>query len=155
MYGGAIRNPAMAMAHVLASMKNLEEVVLVNGFYDQVEELTEEERELMAQAPSEDYATTTGASGTVSEKGFTAKEHTMARPTLEINGLYSGYQGEGTKTIIPATATAKLTCRLVPGQEPQEIQDLLIKHIENHLPEGVTAEIKKRTSICKGISSRS
>ncbi len=142
MYGGAIRNPAMAMAHVLASMKNLEEVVLVNGFYDQVEELTEEERELMAQAPSEDY-TTTGASGTVSEKGFTAKEHTMARPTLEINGLYSGYQGEGTKTIIPATATAKLTCRLVPGQEPQEIQDLLIKHIENHLPEGVTAEIKK------------
>ncbi|KAB8138980.1 dipeptidase [Gracilibacillus oryzae] len=143
MYGGAIRNPAMAMAHILTSMKNEEEVVLVDGFYDDVEDITEEERELIRQAPSEDFAVSTGAKETVSEQGYTAKEHTMARPTLEINGLYSGYQGEGTKTIIPSTATAKLTCRLVPGQDPDAIQQLLVKHIEDHLPKGVTVSIKK------------
>ncbi|SER83653.1 Acetylornithine deacetylase/Succinyl-diaminopimelate desuccinylase [Gracilibacillus ureilyticus] len=143
MYGGAIRNPAMAMAHILTSMKNEDEVVLVEGFYDGVEELTEDERDLMQKAPGEDFTVSTGAKETVSEKGYTAKEHTMARPTLEINGLYSGYQGEGTKTIIPATATAKLTCRLVPGQDPAKVQDLLAEHIERKLPKGVTVSIKR------------
>lgn len=143
MYGGAVRNPAMAMAHVLSSLKDKDEVVQVDGFYDQVEPLNQAERELIADVPGEDFKVTTGITETVSEKGFTAKEHTMARPTLEINGLYSGYQGEGTKTIIPSTATAKITCRLVPGQEPDHIQDLVIKHIENHTPAGVKLDIKK------------
>ncbi|WP_163537177.1 dipeptidase [Gracilibacillus sp. YIM 98692] len=149
MYGGAIRNPAMAMAHLLASMKNEQEVVTVDGFYDQVEPITEEERKLISEAPSEDFAQTTGAPKTVSEKGFTAKEHTMGRPTLEINGLFSGYQGEGTKTIIPSTATTKLTCRLVPGQEPSHIQDLLVKHIEKHVPSGVELSIKRENLSAK------
>lgn len=143
MYGGAIKNPAMAMSHILASMKDEKEVVQVAHFYDDVESLTDEERNLMNEAPSEDYAITTGVKDTVSEEGFTATEHTMARPTLEINGLYSGYQGEGTKTIIPSTATAKLTCRLVPGQDPITIQDLLVAHIEKHTPKGVTVSIKR------------
>ncbi|WP_117170781.1 dipeptidase [Paraliobacillus sediminis] len=149
LYGGAVRNPAMAMAHLLASLKDEDEVVQVEGFYDDVEPLTEEERSLIAAVPGEDYQQSTGVTKTVSEKGYTAKEHTMARPTLEINGLFGGYQGEGTKTIIPASATAKMTCRLVPGQEPDKIQDLLIKHLEKYVPTGVTLNVKREALSAK------
>lgn len=140
-YGGAVRNPLMAMAHVLSSMKDEHEVVLVDRFYDGVEPLTDDERQLMAEAPIENYPETVGIPETVSEQEFTAAEHTMARPTLEINGLFGGYQGEGTKTIIPSSATAKLTCRLVPGQDPEAVQDALVDHIEKNLPRGVRVSI--------------
>ncbi|SET34133.1 Acetylornithine deacetylase/Succinyl-diaminopimelate desuccinylase [Salinibacillus kushneri] len=143
MYGGAVRNPAMAMAHLLTTLKNEEEVVMVDGFYDGVEELTDEERKLIKEVPGEDFKASTGITDTTPEKGFTAKEHTMTRPTLEINGLYSGYQGEGTKTIIPSTATAKITCRLVPGQDPDRIQDLIVEHLNHHVPNGVTIDITR------------
>lgn len=143
LYGGAIKNPAIALAHILASMKNEDEIITVDGFYDEVESLSEHERSLIKEIVGEDYSKTTGVNETVSEKGYTAKEHTMARPTLEINGMYSGYQGEGTKTIIPSTATAKITCRLVPGQDPDHIQQLLEDHIIKHTPTGVTVEVKK------------
>lgn len=142
-YGGAVRNPAQVLAHLIASMKNTDEVITVEGFYDGVESLSADERKLIAEIEGENYLQTTGVQATASEKGYTAKEHTMARPTLEINGMYGGYQGEGTKTIIPASATAKITCRLVPGQEPERIQQLLEKHIKTHTPEGVTVEVKK------------
>ncbi|WP_407270545.1 dipeptidase [Radiobacillus sp. PE A8.2] len=141
-YGGAVRNPAIAMAHLLASMKDQNEVVQVDGFYDDVEPLSTEERQLINEVPGEDY-TSLGIPETVSEQGYTAMEHTMARPTLEINGMFSGYQGEGTKTIIPSSATAKLTCRLVPGQDPEKIQNLLVDHLKRHVPAGVTLEIKR------------
>lgn len=143
LYGGAVRNPLMAMSHLLASMKNEDEVITVEGFYDGVDDLSDEERSLISEAPGEDYTKTTGVKETVSEKGYTAKEHTMARPTLEINGLYGGYQGEGTKTIIPSSATAKITSRIVPGQEPEYIQNLLVDHLEKHVPSGVTLEIER------------
>ncbi len=143
MYGGAVKNPAMAMAHLLSSLKDADEVVQVEGFYDDVEELTDQERQLIDEVPGEDFVKSTGIVEVTPEKGFTAKEHTTARPTLEINGLYSGYQGEGTKTIIPSTATAKLTCRLVPGQDPNKIQDLLVNHLEKHVPKGVTIQIER------------
>lgn len=142
MYGGAIRNPIMALTHILHSMKNEDEVITVDGFYDQVAPLTDKERALIADVQGEDY-TKTGAPETASEKGYTAKEHTMARPTFEINGMYGGYQGEGTKTIIPSSATAKITCRLVPGQDPERIQELLEKHVYSHAPTGVMVDIKK------------
>ncbi|WP_186579294.1 dipeptidase [Aquibacillus kalidii] len=142
-YGGAVRNPVMAMAHLLASLKGEDEVVKVPGFYDDVDDLEEKERQLIKEVPGEDYQLSTGVSETVSEKGYTAKEHTMARPTLEINGMFGGYQGEGTKTIIPSSATAKLTCRLVPGQDPNHIQDLLVKHLEKHVPSGVKLTITR------------
>ncbi|WP_174616180.1 dipeptidase [Virgibacillus ihumii] len=143
MYGGAIRNPVMALTHILSSMKNEDEVVTVDGFYDDVEPLTDHERELIRQVEGEDYRKSTGVTETASEKGYSAKEHTMGRPTFEINGMYGGYQGEGTKTIIPSTATAKITCRLVPGQDPEHIQQLLEKHIRNVAPSGVTVDVKK------------
>jgi|UPI0002E8A1C4 acetylornithine deacetylase/succinyl-diaminopimelate desuccinylase-like protein len=143
MYGGAIRNPLMALSHILASMKNQDEVVTVDGFYNDVEPLSEYERKLIDQVQGEDYTISTGVKETVSEKGYTAKEHTMARPTLEINGMFGGYQGEGTKTIIPSSATAKITCRLVPGQDPVKIQQLLEEHINKVVPTGVNVEVKK------------
>ena len=143
LYGGAVRNPLMAMSHLLASMKDSDEVVQVEGFYDDVEPLTALERELMQNAPSENYQVTLNVPETVSEKGYSAVEHTMGRPTLEVNGLFGGYQGEGTKTIIPEKATAKLTCRLVPGQDPEKIQQLLVDHIEKHTPTGVRVSVKR------------
>lgn len=149
MYGGAVKNPAMALAQLLATMKNEDEVITVDGFYDNVEPLTEEERELIKQVDGEDYQASTGVKETASEKGYTAKEHTMARPTFEVNGMYGGYQGEGTKTIIPSSATAKITCRLVPGQNPDHIQQLLADHINQHKPAGVTVDIKKENLSAK------
>lgn len=143
MYGGAVRNPIMALNHILASMKNVEEVITVDGFYDDVEPLMDEERKLIEQVQGEDYTISAGVNETASEKGYTAKEHTMARPTFEINGIYGGYQGEGTKTIIPSSATAKITCRLVPGQDPDKIQQLLESHVEKVSPAGITVEVKK------------
>jgi len=143
MYGGAVRNPIMALNHILASMKNTDEVITVEGFYDGAEPLSEEERKLIAEVKGEDYKEAAGVKETASEKGYTAKEHTMARPTFEINGIYGGYQGEGTKTIIPSSATAKITCRLVPGQDPENIQQKLEEHIKKVTPSGVTVEVKK------------
>src|SRR5690625_2808708 len=140
-YGGAVKNPAMALAQLLATMKNEDEYITVDGFYEDVEDLTENERELIKSVEGEDYLETTGAIETASEKSYSAKEHTMARPTFEINGIYGGYQGEGSKTIIPASATAKITCRLVPGQDPERIQQLLKKHIEKVAPSGVDVQV--------------
>src|SRR5699024_11382754 len=98
MYGGALRTPAMALSHILSSMKNVDEEITVDGFYDDVEPLTEEERTLIAEVEGEDYTKTTGVSETDSEKGYNAKEHTMGRPTFEINGRFGCYQGDRTKT---------------------------------------------------------
>ncbi|MFS0752275.1 dipeptidase [Oceanobacillus sp. 1P07AA] len=143
MYGGAVRNPIMALSHILSSLKDKDEVITVEGFYDDVEGLSDEERKLMDQAPGEDFIDATGIPEVASEKGYTAKEHTMGRPTLEVNGIFGGYQGEGTKTIIPSSATAKITCRLVPGQDPVDIQEKLVNHVNKFTPSGVTVEVKK------------
>src|SRR5690625_3627674 len=150
-YGGAVRNPVMALTQILASMKNIDEEITVAGFYDDVKPISEEERSLMAKVKGEDYSQTTGISETASEKGYSAIEHTMARPTLEINGIYGGYQGEGTKTIIPSSATAKITCRLVPDQEPGRIQQLLKEHIEKVAPTGVKVDVKLEEATAKAF----
>lgn len=148
-YGGSVRNPIQALTHILTTMKDSNEVVTVKGFYDDVEPLAEEERAQIKNLPSEDFPATTGVKETVSEEGYTAAEHTMGRPTLEINGIYGGYQGEGTKTIIPSEATAKITCRLVPGQDPDHIQNLLEEHILAHAPTGVDVHVKKEAQSAK------
>lgn len=142
LYGGAVRNPIMALTHILSSMKNEDELITVDGFYNDVVPLSEKERALIAKVNGENYEKTTGVAETVSEKGYDEKEHTMARPTFELNGIYGGYQGEGTKTIIPSSATAKITCRLVPNQEPEKIQQLLVEHIKRVTPKGVTVDVK-------------
>ena len=141
LYGGAIKNPVMALTQILTTMKNEEEVITVEGFYDDVADLTDKERALIDKVQGEDYTETTGVKETVSEKGYNAKEHTMGRPTFEINGIYGGYQGEGSKTIIPATATAKITCRLVPNQDPEKVQQQLVQHIAKVAPKGVEVDV--------------
>lgn len=143
MYGGAVRNPLMALTQILSTMKNTDEEITIDHFYDDVEPLTDEERALIREVPGEDFVKSTGSLATASEKGYTPQEHTMARPTFEINGIYGGYQGEGTKTIIPSSATAKITCRLVPGQDPEEIQKLLEEHVNKVAPSDVRVEVKK------------
>lgn len=97
----------------------------------------------MNESPGENFQETIGIPETTPEKGFTVNEHLMARPTLEVNGMYGGYQGEGTKTIIPSSATAKITCRLVPGQNPNEVQQMITDYIQEIAPTGVNVKIHK------------
>jgi acetylornithine deacetylase/succinyl-diaminopimelate desuccinylase-like protein len=122
-YGGNVQNPAMALAHILATLKDAEGRVTVPGFYDDVRTLSAEERQSLARIPysETDLVRETGALIAFGEPGFTISERRGARPTLEVNGMWSGYTGPGSKTIIPATAHAKITCRLVPNQDPTKV----------------------------------
>lgn len=122
-YGGNVQNPAFALAHILASLKDAHGHVTVPGFYEDVRVLSAEERIALARIPygEADVMRETGASRTFGEPGFTVNERKGARPTLEVNGMWSGYIGPGSKTIIPATAHAKITCRLVPNQDPAKV----------------------------------
>lgn len=141
LYGGAIQNPLHAISELIASMHNNEGVITVNGFYDDVKPLTEEEitsyKELSDDKAIMDELQVPALYG---EKGYSTTARIWGRPTLEVNGLYGGFQGEGIKTVIPSEAHAKITCRLVPDQEPEKIADNIRDHIKNHLPAGVTVE---------------
>jgi acetylornithine deacetylase/succinyl-diaminopimelate desuccinylase-like protein len=145
MHGGGIANPAMALAHILASMKSSDGLVTIDGFYDDVVPLSEAEREAIARAPydASAYLAETGAPAEHGEPGYTTRERLWARPTLDINGLTSGWQGAGTKTVLPAEARAKITCRLVANQSPERIVELIQAHVERHCPPGVTAELQR------------
>ena len=145
MHGGGVANPAMALAQLLASMKAPDGRILVEGFYDDVVELTDEDREAIARVPWDEaaYLAQTGAPSTLGEPGYTTRENLWARPTLEVNGLTSGWQGAGTKTVLPAVASAKITCRLVANQNPEKIFDLIAAHAEAHCPPGVTTEVSR------------
>ena len=143
-FGGGIANPANALARIIAKLHDDEGRILVPGFYDKVRKLTDAEREEIASLPHDDEAwlSMTGAPATFGEAGFSTLERIWARPTLDVNGLKSGFQGEGAKTIIPATAMAKLSCRLVPDQTPEEIARLLSDYVQRIAPPGVRTEIK-------------
>lgn len=150
-YGGAVKNPAFALTEVIQSLKNPLEQITIPHFYDDVVELLKEERQLIRQVPEEDYLKTIGITETVSESGYTSQEHTMARPTLEINGITSGYQGEGSKTIIPKEARAKITCRLVPNQNPKKILQDLETYIQKIAPKGVTVTVEQEELSAKAV----
>jgi len=143
-FGGGIANPANALARIIARLHDDEGRVTVPGFYDKVRVLTEQEREEIASLPHDDQAwlAMTGAPATFGEAGFSTLERIWARPTLDVNGLKSGFQGEGAKTIIPATAMAKVSCRLVPDQTPDEIGRLLADYVQRIAPPGVRVEVK-------------
>jgi acetylornithine deacetylase/succinyl-diaminopimelate desuccinylase-like protein len=144
-FGGAVQNPVEALARMLASLKDpATGRVTVPGFYDDVVPPSADEREAYAALPfSEDdfRATAGGITETVGEEGWTVLERRWVRPTLEINGIWGGYQGEGSKTIIPAQAGAKISCRLVPAQKPEVIAELLASSLRAAAPRGVTAEV--------------
>ncbi len=145
MHGGGVANPAQALAHLLASMKAPDGRITIDGFYDDVVDLTDDNRQAFAQVPWDEaaYLAQTGANATHSEPGYTAREHLWARPTFEINGLTSGWQGNGTKTVLPSVASAKITCRLVANQNPEKIFGLIATHVEANCPAGVSAKVTK------------
>ncbi len=145
-FGGAVANPITALAEIIASFHDEEGRVAVRGFYDGVEPIATWERSMWATVPgmsNEELAQLTGVETVVTEAGFTGAECIFARPTLEINGIGGGYQGEGSKTIIPSHAFAKISCRLVPGQQPERIETLLEEHVKRHSPKGVTVEFRR------------
>ena len=143
-FGGAVENPAMALARLLATVRNDKGRITIPGFYDGVKPLTRLERQQAARYPLKDsqLKKIVGAPRLFGEAGFTAMEQRSARPTFEINGLTSGYQGEGSKTIVPAWARAKITCRLVPNQNPEHVRKIVIAHLKKHCPPTVRMEIE-------------
>ena len=144
-YGGGVDNPANVLVRMLASLVDSDGRVTVPGFYDAVRDLTEEERSAYAELPFDEraWAEETGVSQPMEgERGYTLLERLSARPTFDINGLWGGYSGEGSKTIIPAWAAAKISTRLVPDQQYAEIERLMKQHLERIAPPTVRVEIK-------------
>ena len=144
LFGGAVANPAAAIARLVSGLHELDGRVAINGFYDQVRPLEDWERKMWSDVPGvsdEDYLQVTGSPGLFGEPGYTSAERTWARPTAEVNGIGGGYQGEGSKTVLPAEAFVKLSFRLVPDQSPEEIMDLVKAHLEWHCPPGVNIEV--------------
>ncbi len=143
-FGGAVDNPAMALAQLLAQLRDPNGRITIPGFYGDVVPLSPYERKQMARLPMTDaeLQKLLGVPKLFGERGYTATEQRSARPTLEINGLTSGYQGEGSKTIVPAWARAKLTCRLVPNQKSQQIGELVRKHLIKICPPTVRLEVE-------------
>jgi len=145
LYGGGVANPIAALAELLASMRHPDGRIAVDGFYEGVGDLKKEDRERFRQIPFDEEAVRRelGVPELHGEVGFSYLERTTARPTLEINGIGGGHQGEGTKTIIPSFAFAKITCRLVDRQDPDDILDKIEAHIRKHRPPGVTVTMKR------------
>jgi succinyl-diaminopimelate desuccinylase len=142
-FGGAVTNPAGALVSILAALKDNEGRIQLPGFYDEVVSLTERERAEFRALPLTDaqFMEQIGVSGLTGEMGYSALEHRWARPTLDINGLTSGYQGEGAKTVLPAKASAKFSFRLVPNQDPAKITSSLRRFIEARLAPGIEMEL--------------
>lgn len=139
LYGGAVLNPCNVLCGIIARLRDEDGRITIPGFYDNVVVPSDEERTMMAGRPfdREEYKKAIGVDELASEKGFTATESVGIRPTLDINGIWGGYTGEGAKTILPSKATAKISMRLVPGQNAQDIADKAIRHITSLAPEGV------------------
>jgi acetylornithine deacetylase/succinyl-diaminopimelate desuccinylase-like protein len=143
LYGGAVQNPIHALVEIVNSFHNEHGQITVEGFYDQVAELTPAEKAAYEALgiKDESFIEQLGVTEMFGEAGFTTQERTWVRPTLEVNGIYGGFQGEGIKTVLPSEAHAKITCRLVPDQDPDVIVELLQKHIKEHTPPGVTVNV--------------
>jgi acetylornithine deacetylase/succinyl-diaminopimelate desuccinylase-like protein len=143
-YGGAVMNPAMALARILATMHDADGHVAVQGFYDKVKDWGETARKDIRALPFDEnhLREETGSPALFGEKGFSTLDRLWMRPTCEVNGLLSGYTGEGAKTVLPAKAMAKVSCRLVPDQHPTEIEALMKAHVERVKPPGVTVTVQ-------------
>ena len=143
-YGGMVRNPLEALAQLLAALKDEHGRITVPGFYDGVRERTTAERAEFSALPFDETreAAALGVPTLFGESGFGALERTWIRPTLEINGMYGGYQGPGAKTIVPSFACAKLSARLVPSQDPEHIKAAVTTFLKSHAPSGVCVEVE-------------
>jgi acetylornithine deacetylase/succinyl-diaminopimelate desuccinylase-like protein len=143
-YGGMVQNPIHALAAIIASMHDAEGRVSIAGFYDDVVPLTARDRERIANVPYDESAELAhlDVAELFGEDGYTARERAWARPTLEVNGIGGGFQGEGTKTVLPSEAHAKITCRLVANQDPARILERVTEHVRTHTPPGVVASVR-------------
>jgi acetylornithine deacetylase/succinyl-diaminopimelate desuccinylase-like protein len=141
-YGGAVANPITILAKMIASMHDENNHITIPGFYDDVVVSTDEERALMAKAPfnEQEYKAELGIKELWGEKGFTTMERTGIRPTMELNGIWGGYIGEGAKTVLPSKAFAKISARLVPNQGSEKITALIINYLESIAPNNVTVK---------------
>jgi acetylornithine deacetylase/succinyl-diaminopimelate desuccinylase-like protein len=142
-FGGPVANPAMVLARLLATVHDADGRILVEGFYDTVKGLEDWERKAWAALPTDDMELLelSGAPKLAPEKGYTAVEAIWGRPTIEINGIAGGYQGPGSKTVLPSEAYVKLSCRLVPDQDPAEALEKVKAHFRKHCPPTVTLEL--------------
>jgi acetylornithine deacetylase/succinyl-diaminopimelate desuccinylase-like protein len=141
-YGGAVANPITILAKMIASLHDENNHVTIPGFYDDVVQASKEERKLMAEAPyhENEYKSELGVDELWGEKGFTTNERTGIRPTIEVNGIWGGYTGEGAKTVLPSKATAKISARLVPNQSSRKITELMLNHLKKIAPPSVTVK---------------
>lgn len=138
-WGGTFLNPIHALTRIITSMRSPEGKILVDGFFDAVRPLTDTDRAQIAEIPYDetDYRSRLGVAELFGEPGYSTYERVWTRPTLDVNGIWGGFQEEGLKTVIPSTAHAKISCRLVPDQDPDTIQQLLIRHVEKNAPSSV------------------
>jgi acetylornithine deacetylase/succinyl-diaminopimelate desuccinylase-like protein len=143
-YGGAVANPLTILSKMIASLHDENNHITIPGFYDDVVEITVEERTKMAEAPfdQQEFNEDLGIATEWGETGYTTNERTGIRPTLEINGMWGGYTGEGAKTVLPAKAFAKISCRLVPNQDSHKMETLLINHLQRIAPPYITFQAK-------------
>jgi len=143
LYGGAVANPINVLNRMIASLQDENKHITIPGFYDKVVELSEEERADMAKAPFsvEDYKAALDLGDIEGETGYTTMERASIRPTLDVNGIWGGYTGEGAKTVIASKAYAKISMRLVPDQDPDEITELFKKHFESIAPKSVKVNV--------------
>jgi acetylornithine deacetylase/succinyl-diaminopimelate desuccinylase-like protein len=143
-YGGAVQNPANALAHILANLKGPDGRIRVPGFYDHVAALSDEDRAALERLPFDEtaYQAHLAVPALVGEVGYSTLERRAVRPTLDVNGMWSGFQGDGTKTIIPAHAHAKVSCRLVADQDPDAIFEAFRTYVETIAPPGVTTTVE-------------
>ena len=144
-YGGAVANPITILAKMIASCHDGNNHITIPGFYDDVVEATKAERELMAKAPynEAEYKKDLGVKALWGEKGYTTNERTGIRPTIELNGIWGGYTGEGAKTVLPSKAHAKISARLVPNQSSKVITEKLLNYFRTIAPEGVTVKAEE------------
>ncbi|MFQ5622907.1 MAG: dipeptidase [Paracoccaceae bacterium] len=145
LHGGAVANPLQALCHIVASLKGLDGRIRVDRFYDDVVPLGDEDRAEIARVPYDEaaYIAELGVPETFGEEGYTTRERLWARPTLELNGIWGGYRGRGSKTVLPSHARAKITCRLVADQKPDRIFELVAAHIERNTPPGVRVSVER------------
>lgn len=143
LYGGAVANPINILCQMIASLHDENNHITIPGFYDKVDELSKEERAEMARAPfsHEKYCNALDIADTHGEKGYSTLEHASIRPTLDVNGIWGGYTGEGAKTVIASKAHAKISMRLVPSQVSSEITELFQKHFESIAPKSVKVKV--------------
>jgi acetylornithine deacetylase/succinyl-diaminopimelate desuccinylase-like protein len=155
-FGGAIHNPAQVLCELIAGMHDGDGHVTLSGFYDQVRVLPAEEREELARIPysEEELRQAAGVKQTFGEKGYSTSERLGARPTLEVNGLLSGFTGEGTKTVLPAKAMAKISMRLVPYQDPGVIEQGFMEYMRQNAPPTVNWEVKHLASADAALIDR-